>query len=143
MAPTNRAEVDKKWGESDWFSRESTPCSRKESTMSSYSVSSTTLAAPAAATLLRLSFGSPAQNDQIVRDAVAALEDCKLEGGKLVLLNGPASLPVACALAHRLAHIFGAIGVFDPKMAGYVVAVSHDPTYLVGMVIPASEVKEG
>ncbi|MFH1621189.1 MAG: CRISPR-associated protein Csx3 [Patescibacteria group bacterium] len=109
-----------------------------------YTVTATSVTATSTpATLLRLSFGSPAQNDVIVRDAVVALEAHKLEGGKLVLLNGPASLPVACALAHGLGHIFGAIGVFDPKMAGYVVAVSHDPTFPVGMTIPASEVKEG
>lgn len=75
--------------------------------------------------LLRLSFGTPAQNDQIVRDAVLALEGLKLSGGQTVFLNGPASLPVACALAHGVAHLFAEVAVFDPKMAGYVVAVSH------------------
>ncbi|MSR85062.1 CRISPR-associated protein Csx3 [Candidatus Uhrbacteria bacterium] len=95
------------------------------------------------AILLTLSFGTQSQNDQIVRDAKVAIEACKLEGGELVLLNGPASLPAACVIAHGVGHLFGAIGVFDPKMAGYVVAVSHDPTYPVGTVIPASEVKEG
>ncbi len=75
--------------------------------------------------LLRLSFGTPAQNDQIVRDAVAALAELKLGGGQTVFLNGPASLPVACALAHGVAHLFTEVAVFDPKMAGYVVAVSH------------------
>lgn len=75
--------------------------------------------------LLRLSFGTPAQNDQIVRDAVLALGECKLTGGQTVYLNGPASLPVACAIAHRVSHLFTEVAVFDPKMAGYVVAVSH------------------
>ncbi|MFH0794290.1 MAG: CRISPR-associated protein Csx3 [bacterium] len=75
--------------------------------------------------LLRLSFGTPAQNDQIVRDAVLALSELKLEGGGTVFLNGPASLPVACAIAHGVAHLFTEVAVFDPKMAGYVVAVSH------------------
>ena len=75
--------------------------------------------------LLRLSFGTPAQNDQIVKDAVLALESLKLSGGETVLLNGPASLPVACAIAHGVAHLYKEVAVFDPKMAGYVVAVSH------------------
>ena len=75
--------------------------------------------------LLRLSFGTPAQNDRIVRDAVLALDELKLAGGETVLLNGPASLPVACALAHGVAHLFKEVAVFDPKMGGYVVAVSH------------------
>jgi len=78
-----------------------------------------------AGVLLRMSFGTPAQNDQIVKDAVSALESLKLSGGKTVYLNGPASLPVACALAHGVSHLFQEVAVFDPKMAGYVVAVSH------------------
>jgi len=80
---------------------------------------------PDGSTLLRLSFGTPAQNDQIVRDAVAALGALSLQGGQTVYLNGPASLPVACALAHGVAHLFEEVAVFDPKMACYVVAISH------------------
>jgi CRISPR-associated protein Csx3 len=93
------------------------------------------------ATLLTLSFGAPAQNDQIVKDAVASLEACKLEGGELVLLNGPASLPVACAIAHGVSHLFKAVAVFDPKMAGYVVGVSHDENRPIGTVVPAADVQ--
>ncbi len=51
---------------------------------------------------LKLSFGVSAQNDQIVRDAVAAVQALELEGGKLIKLNGPASLPVAIALSHEV-----------------------------------------
>lgn len=90
--------------------------------------------------VLRVGFGEPAQNDQIVRDAVAAVRGLNLSGGKAVALNGPASLPAAVALSHELGHLFGAILVFDPKMAGYVVAVSHDPAYAVGDVIPADQI---
>lgn len=75
--------------------------------------------------LLRLSFGTPAQNDRIVKDAVLALQELSLLGGETVLLNGPASLPVACAIAHGVAHLYKEVAVFDPKIAGYVVAVSH------------------
>lgn len=110
--------------------------------MSSYNVSVSGIAAPATGSILKISFGAPAQNDQIVRDAAAALEACKLEGGELVLLNGPASLPVACAIAHGVGHLYKAVGCFDPKMGGYVVAISHDETRPVGTFIPASEVKE-
>ena len=88
--------------------------------------------------ILRLSFGAPAQNDEIVRDAVAAVKSLKLKGGKLIKLNGPASLPVACALAHELGHLYGALAVFDPKLDGtkkYVVAISHDPDFAVGDLI--------
>ena len=86
--------------------------------------------------LLRLAFGEPAQNDQIVRDAVSALESLQLSGGQTVYLNGPASLPVAVAITHGVAHLFGEVAVFDPKMAGYVVAVSHGGRE-IGSVIPA------
>lgn len=94
------------------------------------------------ATLLKLAFGEPAQNDAIVRDAVSGLEEAKLEGGELVLLNGPASLPAACAIAHGVGHLFGAVAVFDPKMAGYVVSICHGEKYSLGQIIPAAEVLE-
>jgi len=92
------------------------------------------------ATLLKLSFGAPAQNDIIVKDAVAALAGIELPGGELVLLNGPASLPVAVAVAHGVSHAFGAVGVFDPKLGAYVVAVAHGEKYAVGQMIAAAEV---
>ena len=90
---------------------------------------------------LKLAFGAPASNDVIVKDAVARLGEMdasgELSGGGIILLNGPASLPVACAIAHAIAHRFSAVGVFDPKLNGYVVAVTHDPSVILGSVIPA------
>lgn len=93
------------------------------------------------ATLLKIGFGSPAQNTEIVKDAKAALEACQLQGGELVLLNGPASLPVACVITHGVCHKFSAVGVFDPKMSGYVVSIAHGGKYNVGDVIPAADVQ--
>ena len=46
--------------------------------MKTYNISAETTPA---GILLRLSFGTPAQNSQIVRDAVSALEELKLQGG--------------------------------------------------------------
>ena len=89
------------------------------------------------AVLLRVGFADPAQNDTICRDAQSRLNELALSGGPLVLINGPASLPVALVLGHGLSHLFGAVGVFDPKMAAYVVAVSHRPEMKVGDLIPA------
>ncbi len=93
------------------------------------------------ANVLKIGFGAPAANDQIVRDAVARLTEMdasgELSGGGTILLNGPASLPVACAIAHAIAHRFSAVGVFDPKLNGYVVAVTHDPAVELGSVIAA------
>lgn len=85
--------------------------------------------------ILKLSFGAPAQNDQIVRDAVAAVKALSLQGGKVIKLNGPASLPVAIAIAHEVGHLYGAVAAFDPKLGKYVVAISHDPSLKVGDLI--------
>ena len=88
---------------------------------------------------LKIGFGEPAQNDQIVRDVVARLAEMEqageLDGGGVVKLNGPASLPVAVAIVHGVLHKFSAVGVFDPKLNKYVVAATHDPAYAVGDLI--------
>jgi len=88
---------------------------------------------------IKLSFGTPAQNDQIVKDVVAKLTEMEasgeLNGGGVIKLNGPASLPVAVAITHALVHKFSAVGVFDPKLNKYVIAATHDPAYVVGDLI--------
>ena len=89
--------------------------------------------------ILRLSFGAPAQNDQIVKDAATRLEEMarsgELAGGQLLRINGPVSIPVAFVLAHKLAHIYGAIGFFDPKLGKYVICITHNPAYNLGDLI--------
>jgi CRISPR-associated protein Csx3 len=85
--------------------------------------------------VLRVGFGVPASNDQIVKDAVQGLKDLGLSGGPILKINGPASLPVAVALAHAVTHLYGAVGVFDPKLQKYVVSVSHNPDFSVGDLI--------
>jgi len=89
--------------------------------------------------LLRVGFGDPAQNDAIVREAVTRLESMtesgELSGGPMIKINGPASLPVAIAIAHAVAHLYEVVGVFDPKLGKYVVAVSHGATYKPGDLI--------
>jgi CRISPR-associated protein Csx3 len=63
--------------------------------------------------ILRVGFGNLAQNDQIVQDAAARLneliESGQLKGGVLLKVNGPASIPVAFVLAHQREHLLGAI----------------------------------
>ena len=88
--------------------------------------------------LLRIGFGSPAQNDKILKDVVSLLDNLvkdNLKGGNLLKINGPASLPVAMHLAHAVGHIYGATACFDPKLNKYVVSISHDPKYAVGDLI--------
>ena len=89
--------------------------------------------------VLKVGFADPAQNDQIVRDAAAQLdkmtESGELSGGSLLKINGPASLPVASVLVHRVAHLYGAIGIFDPKLGKYVITITHSPVYKLGDLI--------
>lgn len=76
--------------------------------------------------VLKLSFGEPGTNVEIVKDVTAILTELKSElGGTTVFLNGPASLPAAVAIAHSVCHLFTEVAVFDPKLQAYVVAVSH------------------
>lgn len=88
---------------------------------------------------LKIGFGSPAQNDQIVKDAETRLGEMvtngELMGGDLIRVNGPASLPAAMVLAHKLGHLYGSVACFDPKLSKYVVAISHNPLYTVGDLI--------
>ncbi len=88
------------------------------------------------AVVIKVGFGSPAQNDQIVKDAAEAIKAIgDTPNGKVVKVNGPASLPVAMVLAHHFAHVAKAVACFDPKLAKYVVAISHDPALAVGDLI--------
>ena len=90
--------------------------------------------------ILRIKFGDqPAGNDQIVKDANSQIEtfiqDGKLAGGKLLKINGPASLPVAMLLGHKLAHLYETVACFDPKLEGYVVVSVHGGKYALGDVL--------
>ena len=77
-----------------------------------------------------------ADNTRAVPAAVEAVAGLELVGGRGVHFNGPASLPVAMALAHAVAHKFAYVACFDPKLSGYVVAISHHPEVRVGQLIP-------
>jgi CRISPR-associated protein Csx3 len=89
--------------------------------------------------ILRIKFGEPAQNDQIVKDAATRLAEMaksgELAGGPLLKINGPVSIPVAFVLAHKLAHIYGAVGFYDPKLSKYVICITHNPAYKLGDLV--------
>ena len=82
--------------------------------------------------VLAISFAGPAPNNLIVPAAIEALAALHLTGGRGILFNGPASLPVAMALAHAVAHLYQFVACFDPKLGRYVVAISHTPDYRPG-----------
>ncbi len=114
--------------------------------MSSYSIDPDIVrVAGINAVLLRLAFGDPLSNDAIVREVdglMRSLKEEKLRGGALVLLNGAASLAVMAVITHHLAHLFGTVAVYDPKLEAYVVVVNHGPGFKVGDTISASDVTE-
>lgn len=78
----------------------------------------------------------PATNEKLVQDAMQEIENIKDEiMGPILRISGPASLPIAFVLAHTVNHLVGAVAIFDPKLAKYVVAVSHNPDFAVGDLI--------
>jgi len=89
--------------------------------------------------ILRTSFGDPATNAQIVQDVAVRLAEIKadggLQGGSLLRINGPISLPAAFTVGHAVFHAYGAIAIYDPKLQKYVVSISHSPEYSVGDLI--------
>ncbi len=90
--------------------------------------------------VLRLGFGdTPAQNDVLVKEAAQIIGEMievgTIKGGELIKLNGPATLPIAFVLAHKLNHLYQAVAVYDPKLSQYVVAIAHGGKYSVGDLI--------
>lgn len=82
--------------------------------------------------------------DQIVRDAKAQLQHLiasgQLSGGKLLKVNGRSTALASSVMAIELAHLYGAIAVFDPKLGAsgldrYIVTISHTQDYQVGDTI--------
>ena len=86
--------------------------------------------------ILNVKFGDPAANSQIVQDAAKRLDEIKtsggLQGGPLLRIYGPASLPCAFTIGHAVSHAYDAVAVWDPKVQKYVVSVAHGPTYNIG-----------
>ena len=85
---------------------------------------------------LVVGFGEPATNAEIVSEVDSEAPSLN---GQLLLINGPASLPVAFVIAHKYVHTFAAVACFDPKLGAYVVSVSHDPNYRVGQLVKEEE----
>ncbi len=88
---------------------------------------------------LKIGFGRPAQNNEMVKDAEQRLDHLikigNIAGGDIIKINGPASLPVAMVLAHKLGHLYQAVACYDPKLAKYVVTIAHGDVYSVGDLI--------
>ncbi len=90
--------------------------------------------------VLRLGFGdTPANNDVLVTEAERIIseliQDGEMKGGEIIKLNGPATLPIAFVLAHKLNHLYQAVAVYDPKLSKYVVAIAHGGKYRLGDLV--------
>lgn len=101
--------------------------------------------------VLRVRFGTPANGDQIVRDAAARLnelmESGEIKGGRLLKIDGPASLPVCYLIAHQISHLYSVIAIFDPKIGRkgyktYITAITHTPAYKLGELIETDEAQK-
>lgn len=98
--------------------------------------------------VLKVGFGEAADGDRIVQDATARLDELiesgELSGGSLLKIDGPASIPVSYAIAHKVSHLYGAIAVFDPKLGKkgyktYITVITHTSAYKVGELIEIDE----
>lgn len=81
-------------------------------------------------------------NAEMVSDVASRIDGMIGAGelqGSLLLITGPMSVPLCCVISHKVSHLFGAVGVFDPKLEGYVISISHSPDYELGQVLSISE----
>ncbi|AIE73536.1 MULTISPECIES: hypothetical protein [unclassified Synechocystis] len=88
----------------------------------------------------------PASGDCLVMDAAhgidAMIQQGVLAGGNLLKIEGPQSVAVAYTLAQRLAPLYGAIAIMDPKACRrgykvYIVAIRRVKEYPLGSLIEA------
>jgi CRISPR-associated protein Csx3 len=52
--------------------------------------------------------------------------------GGLLKIDGRQSLPVAYAIAHKVAHLYSAVAIKDPKLGVFIVSIAHGTRYCVG-----------
>jgi len=95
--------------------------------------------------IAKINNGKQVDGDEILRDAKTELESLMhsggLPGGKQPLrINGRTTVLASFLIGSQLAHKYSSIAVFDPKVEGYVVTISHSPDYRVGQIL-ASPVK--
>lgn len=80
----------------------------------------------------------PAANQELVVYVAAELEklieDAPMRG-QLLKINGACSLPIAALIVSKVASLYGAIAIYDPKPSGYVVSVTHNPDYQLGQLL--------
>ena len=82
--------------------------------------------------------------NQIAIDASARIKELiasgQLRGGKLIRINGKATLLSSYVIASLLGHLYSAIAVYDPKICDvgidrYIVALSHGSGMAIGSIL--------
>lgn len=82
--------------------------------------------------------------DLMVRDVEHRLEQMfangELRGGQLLNIYGRSTVLASFVIAHKLAHLYRSIAVFDPKLGEpgvdrYAIAISHSASYQVGQTL--------
>ena len=82
--------------------------------------------------------------DLIVKEVAKKLDllciNNQLKGGQLLKIKGRATVLASFVIAQKLAHLYSAIAVYDPKLGTpeldrYIIVISHSPEYEVGKTI--------
>ncbi|ADC64683.1 CRISPR-associated protein, Csx3 family [Ferroglobus placidus DSM 10642] len=60
----------------------------------------------------------------------------EIRGAHVLVISGRGPIWLYCVILHKYMHMFPAIGVYDPKLEGAVIVVSHTRYADVGTVIP-------
>jgi CRISPR-associated protein Csx3 len=89
--------------------------------------------------MVDFNLSEPTQNNTLVQVVAHKLNDLitqRILGGPLLKINGAQSLPIAFAIAHKVAHLYGAVAIYDPKVKQYIVSISHNSDYPLGAQLP-------
>ncbi|MCL5406965.1 MAG: hypothetical protein M1429_00470 [Patescibacteria group bacterium] len=75
--------------------------------------------------------GSRSAISEALCDAAEGIKELHLDGGEIIKLDGSIPAPIALLLGHELGQKY-TVAVYDPSNGLYLVAVSHNPSYLLG-----------
>lgn len=60
----------------------------------------------------------------------------EISGHDVLVISGRGPIWLYGVILHRYMHLFPAVAVYDPKLGGAIIVVSHLKTVKVGTVIP-------
>jgi len=59
----------------------------------------------------------------------------EVKGNKILLLSGRAPIWMYGSLVHKYAHLVQAVGIYDPKINGYVIVATHSNEVSTGDIV--------